>query len=280
MISVGWRWSVDPNFEKHHAFDRAKDLLARNDEDSIRYAALEFRRCLEAVVYEKLWIYRRRIPAEAARKWQPPQAFKALLLMEPDADETFTVAVRPEKAPGVISDEPWTTLGTDVRPKAPWLTKTWNKLGSFLHATWPFERPHELNHEDRIMELRAFLEKTTSELEPFVRQDVTFTASIEITFTCSVCGFEIRVNARGIEHAGEITCIECDCRYLVEKVGQDLTFRLDAAGALCPECSEQFPLPRQKLKEGYEFSCPACSCEFVVTAPAWEFRKKIDASPA
>jgi hypothetical protein len=61
---------VDPNSEKRHAFDRAKDLLVRNDEDSIRYAVLELRRCLEAVVYEKLWAYRRRIPAEVARKWQ------------------------------------------------------------------------------------------------------------------------------------------------------------------------------------------------------------------
>src|ERR1017187_1692533 len=109
----------------------ASELLGRNDDAVLRYVALELRRCIEAVVYEKLVAYGDLIPAEAARTWQPPQAFKALLAVEPDADKTATIAIGPQTERAVPSSGPFTTLGVDLRPKAACLQKTWNKLGSF-----------------------------------------------------------------------------------------------------------------------------------------------------
>ena len=82
--------------EKREAWVRAKSLLSNEDDGALRSAALELRRCLEAVVYEKLWAYRDRIPADVARRWQPPQAFKALLLFEPDASHTRVVRIAPQ----------------------------------------------------------------------------------------------------------------------------------------------------------------------------------------
>jgi hypothetical protein len=266
---------VDPNTEKRHAFDLAKRLLSQNDQDSTRYSVLELRRCIEAVVYEKLWAYRERIPVEAARRWQPPQAFKALLLMEPDADQTFTIAVAAEDKPGVMAQGPWTTLGIDLRPKSSWLTKTYNKLGFFLHARSPFERPDGQTDEKRASGLREFLEKTLLEIEPFVQQSFTVTLANVITFTCSVCHTEINANARGIEQSGEVTCLnpDCGCRFYAVKVGNDFTFQLDSSVAPCPECKKEIPLPTQKLREGFQFSCPSCKRKFEVKHPVWEFRK-------
>lgn len=45
---------MTPFEEKREAYVAAKALLQMQDEASLRYAALELRRCLEAVVYEKL----------------------------------------------------------------------------------------------------------------------------------------------------------------------------------------------------------------------------------
>ena len=97
----------DPSYEKREAFNAARELLSRNDDDVLRYVALELRRCIEAVVYEKLWGYHDWIPVDAARTWQPPQAFKALLVMEPDADKSASVAVGLQKDPGVPSAGPF-----------------------------------------------------------------------------------------------------------------------------------------------------------------------------
>lgn len=264
---------MDPNTEKRRAFEKAKEQLSSGAECNVRYAALEIRRCLEAVVYEKLWAYRRRIPADAARKWQPPQAFKALLVLEPDADQSFGFVVGPQDRPDQISQGPWTNLGTDVRPKAAWLTKTWNKLGSFLHATWPFEKLDGRSDEQRSNELREFLERTLLELDSFVRQDLTVTMGVEVSFACSVCGTEIKANASGIERAGEVTCLNCGSRFFAKKSGEDFIFHLDGFRAACPECQASITLPVNSLAEGFQFSCPSCAGKFVVNSPIWEFRK-------
>jgi hypothetical protein len=55
------------------------------------------------VIYEKLMAYREWIPAETARAWQPPQAFRALLEIDPEAEESSTITVasqcRPDSLP-------------------------------------------------------------------------------------------------------------------------------------------------------------------------------------
>jgi hypothetical protein len=65
--------------ENRKALKKAQELLASDDDSSLRHAALELRRCLEAVIYEKLFAYKDRFPADVARKWQPPQALSRFI---------------------------------------------------------------------------------------------------------------------------------------------------------------------------------------------------------
>ena len=76
------------------AFTAATRLLNEQDDASLRYAALELRRCLEALVYEKLKTYRDVLPEGSVSRWQPPQAFEALIEIEPEAQETYTLPSR------------------------------------------------------------------------------------------------------------------------------------------------------------------------------------------
>jgi len=103
--------------DKWSAHRAARALLAQDEETVLRYAALELRTCIEAVVYEKLGSYREWLPIEA-QTWQPPQAFKALLNLEPDAAATRTIAIGPARALNAPPSEPLTMLGTDHRPTA------------------------------------------------------------------------------------------------------------------------------------------------------------------
>ena len=108
--------SMTPVDEKQDAFSRAEELLAQAKDEILRYAILEVRRCLEAVAYEKLWIYRERLPAEIARKWQPPQAFKALIAIEPNAGRTSNIRLAKQKGLGVPAAEgSYKQLGVDLR---------------------------------------------------------------------------------------------------------------------------------------------------------------------
>src|ERR1035438_382575 len=104
---------ADPINEKHHAYDAAAALLAQQDDASLRYAALELRRCIEAIVYAKLKIYGDLLPYGSVHQWQPPQAFDALIAIEPDAEATFTYAISPQTEPGKMPEVPFKAIGVD-----------------------------------------------------------------------------------------------------------------------------------------------------------------------
>lgn len=266
---------MEPILEKRDAYQNARSLLDKNDDKLLRYAVLELRRCIEAIVYEKLWAYRDRIPPEAARRWQPPQAFKALLLMEPDAALTAIIRIAEQEHIGKQADGQYDTLGIDKRPNTGWLNKTYNKIGSFLHASWPFS---QTSSNIETGEMRSYLTKVASDIEPFVKNSFTCTLAMLVTFECSVCGLRIKANAAGVEQAGEVTCInpDCGCRYFVTKEGESFLFSLDDYSANCPECQMTIKLPKHKLHIGYEFACSNCKTQCEIYEQIWEIKKKFD----
>lgn len=263
---------MEPIDEKRQALDRAIEMISRGNTDELRYVALELRRCIEAVVYEKLWVYRDRFPPEVARKWQPPQAFRALLVMEPDAEHTKIVRIAKQTEAGLPSSGPFHTLGADQRFSFTWLNKTYNKLGSYLHASWPFAKNPKINS---IETEREFLQQVAADMEPFVRRSFTSTLAEVVDFQCSVCGTVIKANVAGVEHAEEVTCLnpDCGCRYFAKMEGNELIFRLDAFIAACSECSLDIHIPTQKLAFGYRFSCDGCNRQYEVVDQQWLFEE-------
>jgi hypothetical protein len=83
----------EPYLNKYDCLSRAKALMASGDAASLRYACLELRFCMEAVTYEKLRAYAPRLPPNVLSIWQPPQAVKALLELEGEADQEYRVAI-------------------------------------------------------------------------------------------------------------------------------------------------------------------------------------------
>jgi hypothetical protein len=257
----------DPSHEKQEAFDAARDLLSRNDDSLLRYVALELRRCMEAVVYEKLWGYRDWIPIDAARSWQPPQAFKALLAVEPEADKSRTIAVAMQKDPGVPSPGPYQNLGVDHRPGYAWLEKTYHKLGSFLHARWPFAKSKNRSG------MRQDFQRILTELEPFVSRTLTVSIAMLVEFPCSYCGSVVKVSERGVKSNKEATCLKCSCRFSAQEEATGFTFHLDEPSQECETCHEQIFVPEREMKIGGRFSCRKCSTKYEVMETTWGVRR-------
>src|SRR5665213_2579866 len=90
---------ANPILEARQAYQAARILLDTHDDAQLMYAALELRRCIESVVYQKLQVYGAVLPEDSVYKWQAAQAFDALIEIEPDAEEPFTVAVGLQEAP-------------------------------------------------------------------------------------------------------------------------------------------------------------------------------------
>jgi len=258
---------MDAIIEKRQALQAAEELLERHDNGLLRYAVLELRRCLEAVVYEKLFAYKDRLPQKITRTWQPPQAFKALVQLEPGAQRSsgWTIARQGGEPAPVYS------LGQDLRPDPDWLTKTWNKLGAYLHAQWPFAR--QTVRDDEVT--RSYLEEIAKQLHPFVDRSFTSSMASTVTLQCSECGSLISANEAGVKDRGYMTCLNpsCDVRYDAEVDGTDIRFRLAAAEMECPDCTAMIYVPNNKMKVDHKFACRSCGAAFEVLRQVWESEK-------
>lgn len=263
---------ADPRTEKRLAYDAAAAMLARQDGDSLRYAALELRRCIEAVVYEKLKVYNILLPEGSIHQWKPPQAFDALLAIDPGAEDTFTYAIAPEKEFGKIAEGPYRTVGVDERPRAKWLKKTWNTLGSYLHAEWPFSRA-----ATPLGSARLFFEKTLADLAPMVNNSFTAMTSTNIEFPCAGCGENVKVMEKAVESSRTALCLNCGMPYQAEKSDESLTFFPDRPPFTCDCGASTYVSPRQ-VKIGYNFSCRSCNQPFQIVGVEWKFAAVVDDS--
>jgi DNA-directed RNA polymerase subunit RPC12/RpoP len=260
---------VESNLEKRQAFQSAEEMLKRNDDTLLHFVALELRRCMEAVVYEKLWARKEWIPADIARTWQPPQALEALLAIEPNAEKSMTIAVAPETTPGVLAPgASFRVVGVDRRPQLSWLKKSYHKLGAVLHAQSPFAKAKPSPHKRR-----EFLQEPLHDLEYFVQSDFTFTHANVVRFTCYSCKTEVTVNALVLDLGRGVECLRCGCKFSVEKNGDDFIFHPDLAKVPCLACGGTLDLPMHELTSGYRFSCQTCGCKLEVTDQVWQYRK-------
>ncbi len=207
------------------------------------------------------------LPAEAVKEWRPGQAFDALVAIEPSAEDTFTVAVALEAVPGQPAPGPYQILGDDKRPKARWIKKMWNKLGGRLHAEWPYER-----HKKPQTSQRQFLERTLSEVAPFVENSFTFVLTNTIDFTCSCCGATVEVMKQTAKQQHEATCLHCWSSYRAEASGESFMFYPNESPFPC-NCGNEIWLRPKEVQAGYRFSCPECKQLYAVVGSTWNVAK-------
>ena len=255
---------ADPCTEKRRSHAAAGALMAKQDDDLLRYAALELRRCIEAIVYEKLKVYGDLLPEGSVHQWQPAQAFDALIAIEPNAEETFTLAVAPQTEPGKMPSSPFKALGVDERPRGKWIKKTWHKLGFYLHADWPFavDKPRPSP--------RGLLEKTLDELSPTVSSSVSAMMAMTVAFPCSSCGETVKVIEKSVESSRRAVCLTSGTPYRAEKASGEFTFFPEEPPFTC-ECGTATFVPSKQLQVGYKFSCRHCKRQFEIVAADWKY---------
>jgi hypothetical protein len=261
---------MTPTDEKIQAYRAATDLLKEGQEYQLPYVALELRRCIEALVYEKLGVYEKWISEKLARTWQPPQAFKALLEIDPGGHGDAVIAVGAQQRPNEPPEEPMKTPGVDRRPDVKWLTDTWNKLGSHLHANWPYSRRSKAGNR------RDFYDGVVSELEPFISSHFTAAMTNTIDCPCSECDHIVVISEHGLKSAGYATCLSCWLRYSHREQEGSPRFFLEEPAIECDECHQQVYLPSAELKDGYEFQCRRCKTRFRAVVNSWGIQRWVE----
>jgi len=111
----------------------AEQELAAKSDARIRYAALELRTAMEALVYERLLLYETELPEAELATWQPKRVFDVLLELDPNADQSSSLAMAEESSPGVQAG-PFKHMGNERVISMKDLKKYYDRLGSYLHA--------------------------------------------------------------------------------------------------------------------------------------------------
>jgi hypothetical protein len=253
---------------KHQALLRATELLAQEDDSVLRYVCLEVRCCIEFVAYEKLLTYSSRLP-KSVRKWQPPQFFKALLQIEPDAGRSFVLRFSAESAPGQPTGQ-WRTLGAHRTFSVPWLTEHYHKLGSYLHA--PFPDDNRRIKQTDATKMRTYLKCLLPELETVVSSKLDSSFAEVVTFECQRCNQPIACNTKGLRNTRRAICLDPNCNseyFAEEQPDRSFTFLLEASSLPCQKCGVGIPIENRLLAVGFEFPCESCGAIHLIAQRQW-----------
>jgi hypothetical protein len=80
--------SIDYRSRAKHHHIRALNLAAGGELESLRYASLELRLCIECLIYDRLQAYLPEVSHAAIKKWTPKQVMAELLAADPKADRS------------------------------------------------------------------------------------------------------------------------------------------------------------------------------------------------
>lgn len=198
--------------EAKRALERASELLASTSPNDLRYAALELRYALEALVMGRAATFRDEMGERFMDNWNPRTVFGHLRDIDSMIDGPTTLQVDTGKD-GVPD---WKTLGVHHFLSFRELDKLHNSLGYFLHAPSikQFESEGFLN-EDKLRRrcqgaveaISATLNSTLSSLK------IKFWA---FTFDCERCQADNQVVNL---HPGEtrlVACHNCSAPYKLE----------------------------------------------------------------
>lgn len=254
--------SVFNIYKKEEHLQRAVLLLKSDLTTDHVYACLELRFCIEAIVYQKLLYGIKNIPNSIVETWQPHKAIKMLL----DIDEFMVTDCKIEfnlSKTDMLPEEGWLTLGEQKIPPVRWLSKNYNKLGSFLHLVEPKKA-----QDGQLIEIKNIIAPIAKKLEEYVKGDLVVTVNnIEIN-QCPVCGQDFAFLIQKMKHGDIKKCSNFKCGALLsanmDGDSNKLIFSVKTFDFPCLNCDEIIVVPEIKIRNLDSLSCQSCNSKFVL----------------
>lgn len=262
-------------YDKWSCLERAKNLLSSGDDSILRYACLELRFCMEAITYEKLNAYSNYVPAVVFKKWQPNHALKMLLQFEPEADEDFSLYISPESELGKPTGN-WTNIGEHRTFKLNWLTKNYNRLGSYLHMTQ--NSSSLIEDKEETNKIRKEIQEIASEIDLIIDSDIiAATMAVRIQFKCQTCDQLSIANETVLRKTNLAICINPNCGAKYHATKEDngsWKFKMIAASFKCLNCNTISWLESRCLNIGIKFKCRSCGEMHQIIDCQWRYEQE------
>ena len=237
---------------------RASAMLPSNSEETLRYAALELRQCLECLIYERAWCYKSVLSNDDLKEWQPSRLIKRLLEIAPYADKgvRLTMASKEEEN-DIIMDETERVLSRKE------LGKHYHKIGSYLHASFNNDlEPIALN----TTSVNKSLERLNTLLDEVINSPISKLVPKAglFTFDCKKCGERIGCDPDYAVSEFNLHCSnsKCSASYDItfDAVNHQLSYRPDKVSATCAnkDCLNPVSIWQRDIKHGNTFTCGKC----------------------
>jgi hypothetical protein len=91
--------------------NKAEQLLASNCDSDVSYAALELRKTIEAIAYERVQVYQAEFTDTQLRQWQAPKVLAAIAAVDPGIAFIRKLSVKAED-----DNSEWIEFGFDFPP--------------------------------------------------------------------------------------------------------------------------------------------------------------------
>lgn len=241
---------------------RAKDLIAKDEEASAIYACLELRFCIEYITYSQLQMYRNEVPDNILEKWTPRQIISELLMVDPDADKSVVISSAIENASGIpVPESEMRFLGEDRRFSLKWASKQHNALGNFLHAPTLHQiKKGETPTKNKILKK---VREVTKEIDQILDSQV-FNVKAEFycgIFECKFCNTEIKYGTEKI-NKGIVICQECKATYdIYLKQNNTINFKARESEYKCHSCGTSNLIGSHLIYLDNVLSCTNCDAK-------------------
>ena len=242
------------------ALKRAKDALDNGDDHYLKYASLELRMALEALIYERAGNYTEELPQKVLSIWQPNKLLKTSLEIDPYTDQSATIAVGIEEEYGKPSRN-LKPLGKERVLSLKEIKKYYNRLGSYLHTkTIEQVEKNKGSGPEKIRTNCLELHKIIDE----VISSPVFNFNIRTTTKCEYgnCGATIPRRTIPTENSFNAICIDCDATYkITTKDHKDFLWEPLGVKVKCANqsCDQEIFLYRNEIKAGTNWVCNKCN---------------------
>lgn len=238
----------------------AEEEIGSDDEQRLRYAALDLRMAMEALTYDRALAYKDEFPPSEYEKWQPRKVMSILLEIDPTADKDCSLAVGVEKEYGVPVPE-MQSLGSEVVLSMKVLKQHYDALGSYLHLqslknTREGKSLNFTKFRNRCETIRDFISKVVS--SPVFNITLGRFATIE----CMECKSPIRKRLPVGQESTEAKCHNCLASYTISDEGEGkVTWVPHQHEVECanPECNRTIVVWKNEMEIGRHWKCPACN---------------------
>ncbi len=243
--------------------DKARALLSEGSDDSLRYAALEMRYCIEHLFYKIIPHYKDELPDDvmSGKIWRPGDIISMIADIDPGATRDRRLrmgfpAQEGEPAKVMYDLGPQTGLRKDLA------RRLWNGLGYYLHARVDGQAHNPID-------LRKKLEKVLPRLEQFRGDRVIMSGfDVRTTSKCQLCGRTMARRMSAIKENPYIECPNRDCGAIYEITEADEAmahWKMVQASIGCKRCGTENWLGVHAWKHGAQTGGTLTCCECKTT---------------